>query len=421
MKFKQNKRTGWILYDFANSTYHLIMPTIIMPLYFRQFLAFGSSSIDLRWGLLVSVPVLFAGLFSPFLGAYADITNRRYQILFSTALAAIIFAIFIPFSKPGAASLGIWAFALSYFFFTLSLSIYDSFLPLIVKKTKRGSLSGLAWGLGYLGGIVALGFVYPFLRKATLPSGVNSFNVAIWITCFIYALFSLPAFILLRNRNNQKQSEVNPKDIIHNAINRVVFTTKQWRQNSDLFKTLASYYFANDGLATLVYFTSIYASVTLGFTNTQILALFLIVQIVGIPSSIIGGILADRLGHKRILFIVLGIWTILCLGFSFGKGPNIFYFLAVGTGLVIGTTPAIYRAYLSEFVAEAKTAELYGFNSFASRSSSVFGPLLFGLIASIAGNQRIAMLSLLLFFSLASVLLALISPATTISLAEKSK
>lgn len=400
----EKSRVGWVLYDFANSTYHLLIPTILMPLFFREFLAINSTTSDLQWAVLVSVSVVLAGLFGPFLGAMADARNARLKVLVVSAFSSIVFAAAVPLAQMGDVLVGGSFFALSYFFFTLSLGIYDSFLPLVVKRRSRGKISGLAWGLGYLGGIVALGLVYPILGDAQLPDGVDSYRNAIWVTCLIFAVFSLPSFILLRKMSLPKTS-LDSNGLWKSSLQRIKNTLSQRSENSNLFKTIISYYLANDGLSTLVYFTSIYAASTLGFDSKQILLLFLIVQVVGIPASIFGGIAADRFGHKRVLYSALGFWIVLCSGFALCRGIGMFYALSAGTGLVIGTTPAVYRSLLSEFIPASKAAELYGFNSFASRASSIFGPLMFGAIATVTGSQRYAMISLLLFFTFAILIL----------------
>jgi hypothetical protein len=44
-----------------------------------------------------------------------------------------------------------------------------------------------------------------------------------------------------------------------------------------------------------------------------------------------------------------------------------------------------------------QTAELFGFHALVSKVSAVGGPLMFGLISSTTGNQRLAMMSVLVF------------------------
>lgn len=405
-------KRGWILYDFANSSYHLLIPTILMPLYFREYLASSAKAPDFIWALLISVPVILAGIIAPFLGAVADYLNSRLKFLTITALVAICFVALVSTTREGDLITGGVFFCFSYFFFILSLGLYDSFLPIISDSSNSGRLSGLGWGIGYLGGIVALIFVFPFLTNAKLPGDVSAFKKSILIVSALFCLFAALSFWFMKGISNEKRAFSSLKETLNDsfrALKRVPQTMIEWRKRTDLFKLLISYYLANDGLATAVYFTSIYAASTLGFSSQQILILFLIVQLVGIPSTIFGGLLADKIGHKTVLFFTLGIWAILSLLFSVSSGVGIFYALSVGTGLVIGTTPAVYRSYIASFVEPGKTAELYGFGSLASRASSVVGPLLFGVISTVTGSQRIAMATLLLFFVFASLILTTVT------------
>lgn len=404
---ERRHRIGWVLYDFSNSTYHLMMPTVLIPLYFRQYLAAGSSSPDLLWAILISVPVALAGIFAPFIGAIGDFYHSRFKILVLSAVISIAFATSLITVGQKSLATGALLFAISYFFFTLSLGIYDGLFPIVSEPKKRGTLSGLGWGIGYLGGIVALLACFPLLKDAQLPDDAMAFKTSIIIVCIMYTLFAAVSFIFLRGAEKaiSYQSMSDALTSTNNALKRVLKTIHSWRDDPEVFKTLGSYYLANDGLTTLVYFTSIYAASTLGFTSQQILKLFLIVQLVGVPMSAFGGFLADKFGHRRVLFGTLSFWVILCVSFAFGRGITLFYILSIGTGLVIGTTPAVFRSLLANLINTDRSAEMFGFNSFASRASAILGPLLFGAVIAITGSQRIAMLFLVLFFALSAYIL----------------
>jgi|NOAtaT_6_FD_contig_123_42668_length_945_multi_9_in_1_out_2_1 MFS-type transporter involved in bile tolerance (Atg22 family) len=53
-----------------------------------------------------------------------------------------------------------------------------------------------------------------------------------------------------------------------------------------------------------------------------------------------------------------------------------------------------------------QATELFGFNALAGRMSSIFGLLLFGGISTVTSNQRLAVISLLLFFGLGGLILS---------------
>ena len=403
-----NKNTiGWVLYDFANSSYHLLLPTILMPLLFREYYAAEYSNSDFIWSITISIPVLLAGIIAPFIGALSDYLNSRLTFLYITATISIIFALFIGLSSEYSLIEVSILFILSYLFFNISLGLYDSILPML-NKSKIGLISGIGWGIGYLGGIISLVFVYPLLKDAKLPDNIASYNYSILIVVIFFIIFCSVSFLFLKNfKYTQPLNEISQgkKNLLNIAFSRVSLTIKNWKKNKNIFKILVSYYLANDGLTTLMFFTTIYASGTLNFDNTQILLLFVIVQLIGIPATIFGGFLADKYGNKIILYCSLIIWIFLSIAYAFGSGIYTFYLIALFTGIVIGTTPAIYRSLLASVIPTSKSAEIFGFNSFASRVSAIIGPLLFGLISYLTQSQRYAMLSLVLFFIAAYIIL----------------
>lgn len=408
----RRQRLGWISYDFANSTYHLMLPTILMPILFRQYFGRDLSRPDLAWAITVSTPIVLAGILGPLIGAFADRTRKRTVTLASCAGLSILLTAALAI-VPGTATIAsALVFAASYLAFLLSLGLYDSLLPHVATSGRQGTLSGLAWGLGYLGGLLAVGLSYPLLRRAQLPHDHQAYRLAIVITAALYLVFTSVSLLWLRRIEKQRQSQRSAAPVptvpfLESA--KVVWgTLKEWRKRRQVFGTLVSYYLASDGLATMTYFTAIYATATLGFASRDVLVLFLIVQAVGLPASIVGGVLADRVGFRPVLYVCLALWSALSFGFFCGGSVRQFYVLSVLTGLVMGTTPAVYRALLASQIVPEESAEIFGFNSFASRASSVLGPLVFAVVASASGSQRPAMLSLVPFFVAAAAVLAFV-------------
>jgi UMF1 family MFS transporter len=63
------------------------------------------------------------------------------------------------------------------------------------------------------------------------------------------------------------------------------------------------------------------------------------------------------------------------------------------------------------FVPEGHDAEFYGFFSVCGKFSALLGPLVYGLTASVAGSQRTAILSVLVFFAVGLLLLLTVDVA----------
>jgi UMF1 family MFS transporter len=56
-------------------------------------------------------------------------------------------------------------------------------------------------------------------------------------------------------------------------------------------------------------------------------------------------------------------------------------------------------------VPKHKTAEFFGFFSTSSKFAGIAGPLLFGVVSQVAGQSRLSIVSLIVFFTVGGLLL----------------
>lgn len=394
---------AWASYDFANSAFHLMLPTVLFPLYFKTVLLGGNSSSDMIWSLVISVPVLLVGLLSPFIGAYLDnkSKNRSFFIWVTSLTILLNFALGIV--SPSMNIMNTIIYAVCLLCFNFSQFSYDAFLPTQKKGKGVASLSGWGWGTGYLGGIICLIPIYIIISGKVLPEDFRAYQLAFIVTALFYLIFTIPSFLFMKDNSIATSSNKGKKC---NPYKKVFSTLANWKVNKHIFIFLIAFYLINDGLSTLVYFTSIFAATTLHMETTEILISFLFVQLVGVPATIIFCNLSERLGYMKVFMASVGIWILLGVAFVIVSTTIQFYILAFFVGLVIGTTPAMARAIISSFLENrSDSAEIFGFNALTSRASSILGPIVFGAVSSITGSQRLGLLSLVIFFSLGLFLL----------------
>jgi UMF1 family MFS transporter len=394
---------AWVSYDFANSAFHLIIPTVLFPLYFKAMLVNGISSSDFAWSLTVSLPVLLVGLISPFIGAYIDNNHNNRKFFIGVTVATITLNFLLGVINPAYNKLNIAIFSLCLLFFNLSQFSYDAFLPSQQRGKGVASLSGIGWGTGYLGGILCMMPILLITKGKTLPADYNAYQLGFLIVSVFYIIFTLPSFFFIKsNISDDKQANI----IQENPYKKVISSLKNWKQNRHIFIFLIAFYLINDGLSTLVYFTSLFASTTLNMPTSEILISFLVVQLIGVPATILFCQLSEKVGYMKVFVSTIILWILLGIAFVLVETTMQFYVLSFFVGLVIGTTPALARAIISSYLENRKdSVEIFGFNSMASRTSSVFGPLLFGVVSTIFQSQKMGLLSLTLFFSLGLILL----------------
>ena len=75
-----------------------------------------------------------------------------------------------------------------------------------------------------------------------------------------------------------------------------------------------------------------------------------------------------------------------------------FYVIGSLAGSVLGGTQSTSRSLMSKLTPLEKKTEFFGFYSFFGKSSAILGPWVFGTISYITGDQRIAILTIALFF-----------------------
>ena len=83
-----------------------------------------------------------------------------------------------------------------------------------------------------------------------------------------------------------------------------------------------------------------------------------------------------------------------------------FWVLGACIAVVLGGSQAISRSLFAQMIPPGKEAEFFSIYEVSERGTSWIGPLLFGLVNQRTGSLRPAILSLIFFFVLGSLLLA---------------
>jgi len=395
---------SWAFYDFANSSYALLILSFVFPIYFKEVIA-GVEKGDFYWGLLVSVSILIGGLIAPIIGAIADYDSRKKIKFITFALVSMAGTAFLFFSGSNKLLLVSLIFLISNVAFELAQTLYDSFLARVSTKETVGRISGMAWGLGYIGGVVAMLALKPLYENGYAGDFEFGYKLVFPLTALFFFLFSLPSFIFIKEKSENRNKE-SFSALVKYGVKSVIGTIKNLKQHKNIAWFLVGFYFVNDALVTIFAFTPIYARTTFGMEFKEILTLLLIVQIIAFPAATIFGLLSDRKGSKKILLFTIAVWAIIVALLSIATTKTMFYVLALLTALVIGSSQAIARSWLSKLVPDEKRFEFFGFNGFASKIAATTGPVLFGAVSVATGNQRLAMAALIPFFIIAFIIFA---------------
>ncbi len=429
---KARRRTirAWILYDFANSIYPAVVTTAVFPTFYRAVVVGEEGGLgDLWWGLAVSVSALTVALTSPILGAFADRSGRRKRLLALAVGLCLTGLGFMTTLGPGMIVAGFAIFLVANYGFELAHVFYNAYLPEIVPPDRVGRTSGYGFGLGYLGSALGLILVLPLI-------GIGRIEL-VWLAVGVFFfVFSVPAFLFLpadrgsgaraaladfagtdvpTGDREGDQPRSSPRDESRRAdpaINRTTGLRDLLRIGAEVWadrnlrQFLLAYFFYIDGVLTVIVMAAVIAQGTFGFTQEQIILLFLIVQFSALIGAFALARLTDSLGPKKVLTGVLVVWVASGIAAFLVQSPGTFYALAIGVGMGLGVVQSASRALMASLIPEGKEASMFGFYALCGKSSSVLGPLLFGYVAFLSGgNQRPGFLVLTALFLIGLLLL----------------
>ncbi|MFC2082367.1 MFS transporter, partial [Bacteroidota bacterium] len=85
-----------------------------------------------------------------------------------------------------------------------------------------------------------------------------------------------------------------------------------------------------------------------------------------------------------------------------------FYVVGLLAGSVLGATQSTSRSLMSKLTPAEKKTEFFGFYSLFGKSSAIVGPLVFGIVSYLTESQRIAILTVGIFFIIGLLVLSFV-------------
>ncbi|NWF76566.1 MAG: MFS transporter [Nitrospirae bacterium] len=391
---------SWVLFDFANSSYSAVIAAVVFPIYYAQTIVGNEDGYgDLWWGRAISISMGIVAFTAPLLGGIADYRGLRKKFLFIYTIISVCAIASLPVVEKGMIFEGFLLIVVANVGMEGGLVFYNSFLPRIAPLEYQGRISAWGYMIGYVGSIISLLLALPLVKS-------GRYDAAWLMVAIFFFIFSLPAFFFL------PQDKKGQIPLIHAGLKGMKHTLIILREifaKKELRKYLISFFIYEDGVNTVIVFSSIFAATTFGFTPQELIALFLVVQTTAFWGSLLLAKPIDFWGPKKVVIISLLMWTSVSIFAFFAHTKTEFWIIAIVAGFGLGTVQAASRALYSQFIPEGKEAEYFGVYSMAGKSSAVLGPLIFGYLSTTFGNQRPAIISVAVFFIVGLVILSFVS------------
>jgi len=427
---KGNKKIirGWVMYDWANSVYNLVISSAIFPIFYdsqtkhayaasKGYLDgdglvdvnmikenetvlvnfFGSElSSSVLYSFVLSASFLVVSFLSPLLSGVADYTGSKKKFLKFFCYMGSFSCMSLFAFDPSRLELGMLSVFLASIGYWNSLVFYNAFLPEIAEVEDHDKISARGFSMGYIGSmtllVICLAIIMGIGKEYTRWSFVL---VGLW-----WIGFSQFTYRALPNNVYNKKPE---SGYIWRGFKELLLVFKEFKKTRRLKRYLFAFFFFNTGVQTVMLMATIFANKEIawpeGSGSSGLIIAILLIQILGALGAFIMSRVSSKIGNIRTLFISVSIWIVICMGAFFIKTPVEFYILASSVGLVMGGVQAIARSTYSKFLPETTDhASYFSFFDVTEKIGIVLGTLFFGLMEFWTGSIRYSVASVAFFF-----------------------
>jgi UMF1 family MFS transporter len=363
----------------------------IISLYFPLWVTVDKGGEDILYSVALSLSMMLVAISMPLLGAFSDRMGRRMPLLIGLTFTSVAFTALIGVFDH--LTLGLIFFALANFGYHAALVPYDALLPQVSRGYSVGKVAGIGVALGYVGAILGILMVKPFVSEAGRSASFIP-------TAFLFFLFSLPCFFMVK----EKKDRVSP--LSWHALSEEVLKIKNTLVSTARYPGLLRFLIANfiycDAVNTVIAFMGVYANQVVGFNDSMIRILLIVSTTFAVAGSLLFGWLTDRVGAKKTLVVVLYSWIIGLVGAMVSFSPLLFWMVGPIVGIALGGTWVSARSLVVSLSPPEKVGEIFGLYNMGGKFGFILGPLVWGAIVWMCSGlgilkYRIAIFSLLLF------------------------
>jgi len=424
---------GWAMYDWANSAFSTTVGTVFLGPYIASLAAESAKAFPDGLARFFGIPVApdsflpycisfsvgLQVLFLPILGAIADYSHLRKQMMQAFALIGAISTIAMFLVTGDVWWLGGVLFIIANLAFGAAIVFYNAYLPDIASEEERDRVSSYGFAMGYIGGGILLALNLAFFIfsdsigvPGDLAVRINLASAGLW-----WLGFSFITWARLRPRHAARPLPTN-ENYFSIGFKQLGKTFREMKHFPETMKFLLAYFLYNDGIQTVIAVASTFAAAPIARGGVELpqdtlIAVILMIQFVAFGGALFWGRLAKWIGAKQSIIVSLVIWAgVVIFAYSGLKGDTRiaqFFVLGILIALVLGGSQAISRSLFAQMIPKGREAEFYSFYEVSERGTSWTGPLIFGLANQMFGSLRYGILALIFYFIAGLIILPFVN------------
>lgn len=400
---------AWTFYDWANSSYPLVITSAIFPIFYVAktstyvdnkvvsdvvtFMGHNFKNTEL-YDYAVALSFIIVCISSPVLSGIADYSGSKKRFMqFFCFLGSLCCASLYFFSKEHLgwgllsivfASVGFWG----------SLVFYNAYLPEIAEPADHDKVSAKGFGMGYFGSSLLLIINLVMIKVLNIDARWSFVSVAVWWVGFAQITF-------LKLPNTKKAHTREEGNVILKGFKELWKVWNQLKHIRQLKRYLFAFFMYSMGVQTVMIVAVLFAKKEIaGLEDGNLIISVLLIQFVGILGSFLFSRLSNAIGNIKALGVSLFIWIGICIfTYGFVYTPDSFYVVACLVGLVMGGIQSLSRSTYSKLLPETEDhASFFSFYDVCEKIGIVIGMFSFGFIEGITGGMRNSILALIFFF-----------------------
>ncbi|MEH3089808.1 MAG: MFS transporter [Microbacterium arborescens] len=398
---------SWALWDWATQPFNSVILTFVFASLFLVSDSFLPADIAALadtdpikeaaiaelasgYGLASTVAGILILLLAPVLGQTADRSGhkKRWLGVFTVLLALLQFALFFTFADPAFFWYGAIVLSLGAVVSEIAGVNYNAMLVEVSTPRTIGRVSGLGWGLGYIGGIIALVIVVVLTFADWFgmdTSGGLAYRL-IAVGCGVWTLvFAIPLF--LNVPESPAPAGVERVGFFAGYVHLVKDIVRLWHTQRPTFWFLLASAVYRDGLAGVFAFGGVLAARAFGFSTTEVMVFGIAANLVAGASTILAGRFDDRFGARSVIIATLsGLIGVAVLLLVFQDAGSVVFWVA---GLVlsacVGPAQAASRSLLARVTPAGMQGEIFGLYATTGRVASFLSPAMWTLFITLFG------------------------------------
>ena len=299
---------AWAMYDWANSSYNLVITSTIFPAYWETITGDGNELTPDKINFLgkefnntslynyaLAFAFLIVAISSPLLSSIADTRgNKKKFMAFFLTLGSFACCGLFFFTKEYL-EVGLALMILACLGFWSSLVFYNSYLPDIAAPEDRDKISAKGFSYGYMGSVIlqVICLIFVFFPSITGDENYRNIRVSFLLTgIWWFGFAQIPLRIL-------------PKPVIQNKSKQALTAgyaelKKVWNQLTHipiLKRFLASFFFYNMAVQTVMLAAALYGKSELQIPTDNLIIAIILIQLVAIPGAIVISKLSEKIGR----------------------------------------------------------------------------------------------------------------------------